>query len=138
FGWVFGQVVQLTRWPTGSGIHVLRKAEAARAEAQLELPLSLPNPEHTLVRVMDHSFADRAGVCPEQRRQQIVTVFTGVIWKLRVSHSGHRGHQVGQASQFVADSARADVTRPTRKKRNAVASIPNVGFLAAPVSIGKV
>ena len=136
FGRVLEDVVQLALGTARLGRDRHRLAESARAQAQLQFPLALPDGEHAFRRMMHDRLANRLPLLALQSGKKVETVFSGVFGKLHTGDLRGCRHQIREAAQLIADCARRNLPRPARDKRNAVSGIPDVGLLALPVGVG--
>src|SRR5437762_12923455 len=85
---------------------------------------------------MHDRFADWLSFFSNESGQQSMAVFGGIVCKRDTGDPGGSSHEVGQAAQLIADGAGLDLAGPARDERNAMACVPDVRLLTAPVRIG--
>src|ERR1022692_3625626 len=85
---------------------------------------------------MHNRLSNRLLLLTEQGRQKVVAILCSGVGKLYLSDRGGCSHEVGQASELIANRARRNLPRPARDERNAMAGVPDIGLLATPVRIG--
>src|SRR6202030_3241832 len=84
---------------------------------------------------MHDRFADWLSLFSKKGREQIVTIFSGIVGERDVGDLGCHSHKVCQTAKLLADRTGLDLTGPARDERNAMTCIPDVGLLTAPVCI---
>ena len=98
-------------------------------------PVSLPDGEASVGAVQNRRLADGLGkFLPQQRGQNVATVFTGVRRKFPAEHDRARRQQIHMADGFLAHRSCGDVVRPARDERHAMPAFPRIPFRAAQTS----
>ena len=86
----------------------------------------------------DRPVGRRGSGLPGQGSEQIPAVLGGAGGQSRAGRGGDGRQHVGQAHRGVEHGAGRDAAGPVRHERLAVAAVPEIALLPAPVAVGPV